>query len=168
VVLVLAVAPAVAGAQSAVQPRAAGGPGLANVSTVEQLDELEVVGKRLYQIRKRAIELEDQIFMLYNDLNKDDEFDVHCRLDVPTGTHLKQRTCQVALYEKARTEEVQGWLRGDYSPSAELVALQRYPEYRKASLAVINSNPQLRQLVRARMALEKKYQVAYRERFGGT
>jgi hypothetical protein len=165
VLLVLAVTPAFAGAQSAAAPPALAG---ADPVTTEQLDEIEVVGKRLYQIRKRAIEIEDRIYALYSDLNKNDEFDIHCRLEEPTGSHMKQRKCTVALYRNARVEEVQAWLRGDYRPEADMVALQRYPEYRKVSLAVINSNPQLRKLVRERMALEKKYQVAYKERFGGT
>jgi hypothetical protein len=168
VLLVLAVAPAFSGAQTAVVPPAQAGAGPARIPATEQLDEIEIVGKRLYQIRKRAIEIEDRIYALYNDLNKNDEFDIHCRVEAPTGSRMKQRKCVVALYNNARVEEVQGWLRGDYRPEADMVALQRYPEYRKVSLAVINSNPQLRRLIRERLALEKKYQVAYKERFGGT
>ena len=115
--LVLVVAPALAGAQ-AIEPAV----GLTSIiSKTEQLDELQIVGKKIYRIRMDAVDVEDKFFALYNDLNRNDEFDIHCRIEAPTGTLLKVRICRLAL---------------------------------------INSSPQLRELIREREALEKKFREA--------
>ena len=154
--LVLIVAPALAGAQTA-----GNAGGLTTVvSKVEQLDELQVVGKKLYRIRMGAVDVEDRFYALYNDLNQNDEFDIHCRIEAPTGTLLKYRICRLALYEKALEEEARGFFTGDTPPPAQLVALARLTDYKQNALALINSNPQLRELIRQREELEKKYRVA--------
>lgn len=126
------------------------------------LDELQIVGKRLYQMKTQAADLEDKIYALYNDLNQDDEFDIHCKVEPPTGSRLNNRVCRVAVYEQAKVEEARGFLTGDSVPPAELVALSHYADYQKHTLSLINSNPQLLHLVRARMALENKYWQIYK------
>ena len=162
--VLLSVAPVLAGAQMAEQPA----DGRINVisltkvvSKSELLDELQVVGKKLYRIRMGAIDVEDRFYALYNDLNRDDDFDIHCKVEAPTGTLLKVRICRLALYEKALEEEARAYLSGvDAPPPAQLVALSRLNEYRDNALSLINANPQLRDLIREREAFEKKYWAA--------
>ena len=155
--LVLIVAPVLAG-----EPVGSTVVGLTGVvSKTEQLDELQVVGKKLYRIRMGAVDVEDRFFALYNDLNRNDEFDIHCRIEAPTGTLLKFRICRLALYEKALEEEARAYLTGvDSPPPAQLVALSRLIDYKQNALTLINAHPQLRELIREREALEKKYWVA--------
>jgi hypothetical protein len=136
-------------------------------TATQEIEEVEVVGKRLYQMRQEIIEAEERFFALYNELNKNDDFDVHCRRYVPTGTHLAQRVCRVEFVVKAQAEEARAFLTGDYAPPTDLVALERADEYRKHALALINGNPQLRRLVREREALEKKYNATRKARFKG-
>ena len=155
--VLLIVAPSLAAAQTA-----SAVAGITNfVSRTEQLDELQVVGKKLYRIRMGAVDVEDRFFALYNDLNQNDDFDIHCRVEAPTGTLLKVRICRLALYEKALEEEARAYLSGvDSPPPAQMVALARIDDYRQNALAIINSSTQLRQLIRERETLEEKYWAA--------
>jgi hypothetical protein len=141
----------------------------ANGAATETTDipEVQVVGKRLYQMRQDIIKAEDKFFAKFNELNKDDDFDVHCAMTAETGTRLKKRVCKLQFYENAQAEEAQAMLRGDYAPPADLVALERSDEYKQKALAVINANPELRRLIREREALEKKYAATRKERFKG-
>jgi hypothetical protein len=136
-------------------------------TSTQEIEEVQVVGKRLYQMRQDIIEAEERFFALYNELNKEDDFDVHCREDVPTGSRIARRTCRVAFVEKAQAEEARAFLTGDYAPPPDLVALERSAEYRKHALAIINANPQLRRLIREREALEKKFNDTRKARFKG-
>jgi hypothetical protein len=132
-----------------------------------ELPEVQVVGKRLYQMRQDIIKAEDKFFAMFNELNKDDDYDVHCTVEAPTGTRLKKRVCRVQFYEKAQAEEAQALLRGEFAPPADLVAVERSAEYERKALAVINANPELRKLVKEREELEKKYNATRKERFKG-
>ncbi len=141
----------------------------AMVSTTTDLPEVEVVGKRLYQLQKAIIQTEDKFLARYNELNQDRDFDVHCRQEAPAGTRIQKRICRVHFYELAEEE----WARYQldpsnyYAPPPDLVALQRADEYQRKALAVINSDTELRRLLRAREALEKKYYAARKEAFKG-
>ena len=127
-------------------------------SPTELLDEVEVHSRRLSQMRHDVIKEEDRFYALFNDLNRDDDFDVHCKWDAHTGTLIKQRICKVAYYEKAQEEESVALLNGDIVTPADLVALVRAPEARGKMLAVINANPELRRLIRKRDSLQRRYE----------
>lgn len=114
-------------------------------------------------MRERMIVIEEQYCALYNDLNKDKDFDVHCANEAPLVTRLKKRVCRIQYYEDAQAEEAQALLDGHSVPLANLVLLTRYPEFTKNMLGILNSTPRLRQLAREREELEKRY-VAKRKR----
>jgi hypothetical protein len=137
------------------------------VTETTEHPQVQVMGKRLYRRRQDIIKTEDKFFALFNELNKDDDYDVHCGNEARTGTRLKQRVCRVHYYEKAQADEARAFLTGDYAPPADMIALERGPEYEKKALAVINAHPELRKLIRERDALEKKYNATRKERFKG-
>jgi hypothetical protein len=137
------------------------------VNTTSDLPEVLVESKRLSQMRRDISRTEDRFYALFNKLNTDDEFDVHCSMSTETGTHLQKRVCLVQFYETAREEWVQLGLGGGYAPHPDLVALERGPEYRRKALEVINAHPELRRLVKERDALEKKYLRTRKERLKG-
>ncbi|HYP79338.1 MAG TPA: hypothetical protein VEQ17_03560 [Steroidobacteraceae bacterium] len=131
-----------------------------------ELDEVQVISKRLSEMRQDIVKVEDRFFALYNELNTDDDYDVHCESDVPTGTLLAYRTCRTVFYTKAQAAEARYFLNNEeYAPPADLVALERAPEYRDRALAVINSHPELRQLISERDELERQYNQARKKRF---
>ena len=61
----------------------------------ETIEEIVVYGnKSLVQLRRELYNAEDAVFDLFNSLNSDDEFDIHCYKEAPTGSHIKKRVCK--------------------------------------------------------------------------
>lgn len=136
-------------------------------SAISDLPEVVVESKWLAEMRKDIIRAEDRFLALFNELNTDDDFDVHCTIDVPTGTRLTQRVCRAQFIETAQADWARAQFNGDYAPAPDLVALERSAEYKRKALAIINAHPELRRLVKARDALEKKYLATRKERLKG-
>jgi hypothetical protein len=139
----------------------------------EVLPEMLVKGTRLYQMRKAIVEAEDRFYALYNELNKNNDYDVHCKIEAPIGTKLKERVCRAQFIERAQENEavaVLAEIRGEaagFALSPDLVALEREEDFSKSMLDVINSDPRLRRLIRERDAIEKKYESERKKRMKG-
>lgn len=131
----------------------------------EVLDEVLVLGTQLWKLRQNMIETEDRFYALYNKLNKNQDFDVHCHVEAPTGRIVKERVCRVAFIERAQEVEVKALLDGHSAPPADMVTQARQADFEKHFLKVVNSDPRLRKLVREREALGKKYEAEVRKRF---
>lgn len=133
----------------------------------DTLDEVTVNGKRLSQMRQDIVRAEDAFFAAYNKLNPEHDYDVHCDMEAPIGTRIKQRVCRVAFFERAQADEAQALLGGYSVPSADTVLMERSDDMKKSMLAVINAHPELRRMIRVREDLEKKYLATRKERFKG-
>jgi hypothetical protein len=126
-------------------------------SKAEVLDEVLVQGTRRWTLRQQMIAVEDRFYALYDELNKDSDFDVHCHIEVPTGRIIKERVCRVAFHENAQEVEVNALRDGHSAPPADVVAQARSADFEKHFLQVVNSDPRLRKLVRERETLGKMY-----------
>jgi hypothetical protein len=133
----------------------------------QDLDEVTVMGKRLYQMREDLVAAEERFFALYNELNTDDAYDVHCVFEAPLGTRLKRRVCRPGFIERAQEQEVRAFITGEFAPSVHLVEQERRAEYRKTMADVVNSDPRLLRLLLERDRLEQRYKKAHQERFKG-
>jgi hypothetical protein len=61
----------------------------------ETIEEIVVYGhKSLVRLHRDLYKAEDAVFDLFNSLNSDDEFDIHCYKEAPTGSHIKKRVCK--------------------------------------------------------------------------
>lgn len=66
----------------------------ADATPVEELVELNEVWVRGKKLARRVADAEDRLFRLYNKLNKNDIYDVHCgSLALQPGSMIMQRTC---------------------------------------------------------------------------
>jgi len=139
----------------------------ASTPQVAQLDEFVVKADHLWQLRKAMVEAEDRFYARFNELNTNDDFDVDCTRDTPLGTHISRRRCQAHFYGQALQQEVSAALGGYYAPQAQLVYLERVIDYRNNALQVINSDAQLRKLIRKREDLGKLYSRRQKEIFKG-
>ena len=64
------------------------------IQYVETLEEIIVYGdKSLHVLREETIAAEEAVFSIYNDINSNDDFDIHCYEEARTGTRIKSRTC---------------------------------------------------------------------------
>ena len=93
--LVLASTLFFAGIAAAVEAAPDAAPAGGNPAPTMELDEVWVHGKRLAD---RIEEAEDAFFGLYNELNDDDRFDVHCGLTILqrgsiTASYIRSARC---------------------------------------------------------------------------
>jgi hypothetical protein len=121
-----------------------------------------VLGRKLWQMREEIFEAEARYYALYNELNKDRDFDVSC---VATGTSMKRRYCRARFFIDAQTDQAQAMLQGRVEVPPELVQMQRQGDYRKAATAVLESSPELRRLASELIDMKQRYAQARRERF---
>lgn len=156
-------------------------------ATEEQLDEVQVIGTRaqLDEMRKAINALEDRFYERYNDLNTDDDFDIHCEMEAKIGTRLKLRSCR-ALYQIAAFVEegrdafeirqnVQEQLRlGTPRPMlprspptpSTLEIQRRQEEFRQNMREVAARDPHLVQILKQRAETLERYDAARRKLFG--
>lgn len=81
----------------------------------EVVDEIIVYGERsLNRLRRDQDKAQDKVFALFNILNSDDEFDIHCANEAPIGSHIRQRICEPNFLVELRIDAVGDMARGGY------------------------------------------------------
>lgn len=139
----------------------------------EELEEALVSGRQLRQLRADIVDAEDRFYALFNELNRNDDYDVHCTRDAPTGTRISHRVCRPVFYARAQEDEARAFLdevqgfAAAVVPSPQVVALERNADMTRSMLEVINKDPRLVKLVREREQLEKKYIAERKKRMKG-
>ena len=89
---------------AAAMPATAGqaAPSAEVTAGLQELDEIMVRGKRLKQT---IVEAEDEFFSLFNNLNKDDDYDTHCQqLNVDPESQIRSRVCMPGFVANAMAE----------------------------------------------------------------
>lgn len=77
----------------------------------ERIEEIEIVGQRsLIQLRSELRAIEGKAFKLFNELNSDDEFDVHCSRETPTGSRISYWQCVPRYLVNAQAQNAQDFL----------------------------------------------------------
>ncbi len=83
----------------------------ANQAPSDTIDEIIVYGeKSLLALRRMAYRAEENFYDLFNSLNSDDENDVHCHKEAPTGSHIRRRICRANFEKKLTAEATSQWL----------------------------------------------------------
>jgi hypothetical protein len=132
----------------------------------DELEEVLVRGTRLWQLREAIVEAEDRLYARYNELNKNRDFDIHCRREAPIGTRLKKRICQVRFFEDAQAEYARALVTGSgYAPDPNQVMMQRQGEFHANATGLYKNDRRLRALSRELERLQKNYEKERRERF---
>ncbi len=62
-------------------------------------DEIIVHG-RLGDLRLQLTLAENAVFDRFNEINSDDRFDIHCRMEAPLGTHIPHRVCEANFWRE--------------------------------------------------------------------
>ncbi|MET0282164.1 MAG: hypothetical protein ABW278_13730 [Steroidobacteraceae bacterium] len=152
----------------------------------DNLDEAVITATRarLSSMRQEMARLEDRFYDRYNQLNAENDFDVHCAQETRAGTRLQARHCRPVYEAAAMAEEGSDYHRflqaccdtskpgpstaGSYEPPLPaLVKIEaRRPEFRKTMLQVTSSNPELLGLLKERSRMAKRYEATRRKVFG--
>lgn len=146
---------------------------VAATPATEESEEVVVRGTPLWELRENVIKAEDRFYARYNELNKVDDFDVECRWDAPTGSHVKRRGCLTRLaarVDQTYASDYVSFLQGsgpmpDNDPHMAL--LDRYADFKDNVLYLLKMNPDLRRLVQERAAAVKRFNDERRKYFKG-
>lgn len=130
-------------------------------------EEITVTGQKLFSTLNRQIrEAEVAMYGLFNELNTDDLYDIHCRWDAPLGTRIRAHSCSPQFLSRANEENAEGFLamtRGEAGGNPVPVQAQldfHYPILETKMKELVRSNPELfdaiMQLNSLREALEAR------------
>lgn len=73
----------------------------------EAIDNIVVTGqKSVGELRRELERAERDFYALYNKLNDDNDYDVRCYYESPTGVRKKYQVCRPIFFSKARNREV--------------------------------------------------------------
>ena len=144
----------------ALSAQAAGAAGGAPTSTAVD-DEVVVRGRRLADFRAELQAARVRVYDLFNELNSDDAFDVHCQLEDGTGTRMRQQTCRPQFKDEISSEAAEAWVEGIRDAcggqlTQDCIFSEAANQGRSAALAVESTEP----LMQKRFALEMARVVA--------
>lgn len=117
----------------------------------EAYEEVVVIGDpTLRSLREELRAAEDKVHALFNALNDDDEFDIHCHIETPTGTKISRRVCKPNYVDTATRNFGQAYLNflrgeagGTAAPSRAIIQFKN-DILREKLTELINENAELR------------------------
>jgi hypothetical protein len=72
-------------------------------NTAAEFDEEVVVRGRSHAFLRQQFQLaEEAVYARFNEINSNDEFDIHCRREAVTGSRILRRTCQANFWREAQ------------------------------------------------------------------
>ena len=87
------------------------------------MEEVIVQGnKPLLALQLEMYRAEEALYDLFNSINTNDDFDVHCYKEAPIGSHIKQRVCKSNFHRNLLAKASQRMMLGEHyvSPAAEI------------------------------------------------
>jgi hypothetical protein len=149
-----------------------GAGGSAGITSLD-LDEVQVVGKRLYQLQRELVETQDHFYALYNQLNTKHDFDIHCAVEARTGTLIRKRECRLQFIQDASAAQAREFVNGlgsdppqpsRYVEPPELQWFAREKEYRDNARALLLAHPELQEIAQKWQQLQTQYDKASKSR----
>lgn len=142
----------------------------------EPMEEVTVIGqKQIFDLRMQVIQAEDHAYQIFDRLNNDDDYDVHCKLVANTGTHIKKRTCLPNFYFHVQASEKQSLYYAigsttDYAvgPSARNVWARKFPVFKAKVIKLAKENPEMMQAMTRLFDLQRKLDKDRKIYYGNT
>jgi hypothetical protein len=174
------------GADAAAESSAAARQSTAHAGqAIDQLDEVVVTATqaKLRELRKAAEQAEDAFYERYDEINKDDDFDVDCT--VGKSGRFRQHQCKAVYVERAEAADgarvVDAWKQCDgaaspltiildhacgYQPMADVVEEGRKKEFAESLLRAIKSDARLRELAEEKEKVDLQVRRTRAKMFG--
>lgn len=126
-------------------------------------EEITVTGQKLFSTLQAQIrDAEDRMYGLFNELNPDDIYDIHCIWEAPLGTRIRKRECRPEFVSRAQRDEAQNFLSqmsgmGSVNPTPVMAQLAfHYPILADKMKALVSENPALLEAVLRHYELRKE------------
>ena len=140
-----------------------------NKGQEQPMEEITVIGQRsLGTLRVQIDKAEDRMFDIFNKLNTDDLYDIHCRRVAPIGSRIKRKTCSPEYFDRTEAETSQLALTGVPVGASYMNAkLTRYNKTMGAKWKqLVMSNPELLHALIEHYELSQKLKQQRRAYFG--
>ena len=116
-------------------------------SNDETIEAIVVVSQKSKgELRRDVFEAEEEFYSVFNKLNDDKDFDVHCRYEKATGTNIKNHVCRARFVTKAFERHARR-NRNDLSRTAnqsnDSILEAKTAEYEEKVEELIAANPEL-------------------------
>jgi hypothetical protein len=76
----------------------------------ERPDEVIVRGRRLTDLRFEVRRARERAYVIFNEINSNDEFDVYCREEGRTGTRATQRICRAQFENRISADAAKEYM----------------------------------------------------------
>lgn len=137
------------------------------ITSESPLEEVVVIGREtLNSLREELRQAQDHVYDLFNTLNDDDEYDIHCHMETRTGTHISRRVCKANYVDEATSiqgEAYIAFLRGEpgsaQMPATAAIELKNRI-LREKLTELVNANAELREAVTGFAELSENYENA--------
>jgi len=112
--------------------------------STEPLEEIVVYGKKsLLNLRRELRRAEDDFYGLFNTLNVDDEFDIHCENEAPIGSHINERVCKANYVREATAAETRDRILGQAGRTAAQIVSSKQKKFHSNMVKMVEKNPEL-------------------------
>ncbi len=139
----------------------------AEVEEVEEVEEITVYGeKSVSALRYAVYRAQENFYEIFSALNDDDEFDVRCFYETPSGTRLRTHVCRARFVTDAHSAYAARWrTEGPRSPLRDPTAViaQKSTILRERMEAMIAADPKLQDALDRYTVAQSRYK-AERER----
>ena len=134
--------------------------------TPGQMEEVTVYGqKTLLNLKRAMIEAENNTFEVFNSLNTDNQYDMRCYKEAPTGSHIKHRFCYPNYVKDLEYEAASRWSAGsrinDFPDGVPLtimsIAKEKEEKLREIWGALAAEHPEMLTAIKAHSEAKKLY-----------
>ena len=116
--------------------------------SVDAPQEIIVRPNRTFRnLRHQANLAERKVYQLFNEMNDDDFYDIHCHVEAPKGTRIRQQTCRPEFIDRATREDALAFLEGRSSTSPVSIVTRHYPELEEKMREALIANPELKDAI---------------------
>ena len=135
----------------------------------QPMEEITVIGQRsLGTLRVQIDRAEDRMFDIFNKLNTDNLYDIHCRKVATTGSLIKRKTCAPEYFDRTEADMTQlrvaGVMVGAEYMNVRLVRYNKVMGEKWGQFA--KANPDLLQAIKKHYELSQELKQQRRSYFG--
>ena len=130
------------------------------------LEEIIVTAPRTLRSMRAEIDaVQDRAFALFNELNVDNDYDIVCRRETPTGSHIPVRVCRPRYVDRLEAEAAQDFLAGDayFDPGGDILYHEDILRQKIARMA--EEDPDFQHALAEFYRVKTAYEEERRERF---
>jgi hypothetical protein len=146
------------------------------------LPEVIVEGDNsMHSLRMEVIHAQELKFEVFNNLNSTDDFDITCGWHVPTGTKIKEWSCEVRFLQKVAADDARDYVDSIIGPAANgprkplatreqraVELARRTRELNREMKALAMKHPELAIAIINAHELEQLYKAEQKKRYGNS